>query len=54
MVAGFLSRLILATGNEEMVDDQLPYKHLFDILVFSLGFADITNYLVARMFLPNL
>jgi len=54
VVGWFLSRLTLLTGNEEMVDDQLPNEHLFAISVLSPWFDDIANYLVAGRFPRNL
>ena len=37
-----------------MVDDQLPYEHLFSISALSPGFVCISNYLVARRLHPNI
>ena len=54
VVADFLSRLTLLVKKEEMVDDQLPYEHLFVILVLSHWFSDIAKYLLAGWFPPNL
>ena len=54
LVADFLSRLTFHTSNEEMVDDQLPDEHLFSISVLSPWFVDMANYLVDRIFPPNL
>ena len=54
VVADFLSRLTMHLGKEEMINDQLPYEHLFAILVISPWFSDIANYLVAGRFPPNL
>eukprot|EP00253_Pinus_taeda_P023569 PITA_23569 len=50
VVADFLSRLDLPTGEEETVDDQMPYEHLFSISVLSPWFPDIANYLVSTQF----
>jgi len=47
VVVDFLSRLDLPTGEEGMVDDQMPDEHLFAISVLSPWFADIANYLVS-------
>ena len=44
--AYLLSTLTFPVGNEEMVDDQLPYEHLFSISILSPWFVDIENYLV--------
>lgn len=41
VVAYFLSRLTLPTGEEGMVDDQLLDEHLFVISVLSPWFADM-------------
>lgn len=54
VVADFLSKLALPTGEEGMVNDQLLDEHLFDISILSPWFADIENYLVSTQFLPNL
>lgn len=54
MVVDFLSRLTLLAENEEMIDDQLPTKHLFSISLIYSWFDDITNFLVAKKFPPNL
>jgi len=54
VVANFLSRLYLPTGEEGTVDDQMPNKHLFSISVLSPWFVDIANYLVSTQFLPHL
>lgn len=54
VIADFLSRLTITTRKEEMVDDQLPYEHIFSILVLSPWFVYITNYLVSGRFPPNL
>jgi len=54
VVANFLSRLDLPAGEERVVDDQLPYEHLFSISVLSPWFVDIANYLVSAQFLPHL
>ena len=54
VVAYFLYRLNLPTGEEGMVDDQLLHDHLFVISVLSPLFADIANYLVSIQFPPNL
>ena len=43
VVADFLSRLALPTGEEGMVDDQLLDGHLFAISTLSPWFADIGN-----------
>ena len=45
VVPYFLSRLVLPTGEEGMVDDQLPYEHLFSISTLSPWFSYIANYL---------
>ena len=47
VVTYFLSRVNLPECEEGMVDDQLPYEHLFAISVLSPWFADIANYLVS-------
>lgn len=44
----------MSTGDEGMVDDQLPDEHLFSISMLSPWFADISNYLVTTKFPPNL
>lgn len=54
VVAYFLSKSVFPTGEEGMVDDQLSYEHLLAILVLTLSFSDIANYLVAAQFPPNL
>lgn len=54
VVVDFLSRITLPTDDEDMVDDQLPYEHLFSISVLSPCFSDIFNYLLARSFPPNI
>jgi len=54
VVADFLSRLDLPASEEGIVDDQMPDEHLFAILVLSLWFADIENYLVSAQFPPHL
>jgi len=36
-----------------MVDDQLPYEHVFAILVLFPWFSNITNYLLSPHFSPN-
>eukprot|EP00253_Pinus_taeda_P022006 PITA_22006 len=54
VVADFLSRLDLSVGEEGLVDDQMPYEHLFSISVYSPWFADISNYLVSTQFPPHL
>jgi len=46
VVANILSRVNLSTGEEGMVDDQLPNEHLFSISILSPWFSNITNYLV--------
>jgi len=48
--ANFLSRLDFPVGEEGMVDDQMPYEHLFAISVLSPWFANIANYLVSTQF----
>ena len=53
-VAEFLSKMNLPTGEEGMVDDQLPNENLCVISVLSPWFADIANYLVSAQFPPNL
>jgi len=47
VVADFLSKLDLPTGDEGIVDDQMPDEHMFAISVLSPWFADIANYLVS-------
>jgi len=47
VVAEFLSRVNLPTGEEGMVDDQMLDEQLFSISVLSPWFADIANYLVS-------
>ena len=47
VVANFLSRVNFPVGEEGMVDDQMPDKHLFPISVLSPWFADTENYLVS-------
>ena len=37
-----------------MVDDQMPYEHLFAIPILSQWFVDIVNYLVSTQFPPHL
>eukprot|EP00253_Pinus_taeda_P010361 PITA_10361 len=54
VVADFLSRLDFPTGEEGMVDDQMPDEHLFAISVLSPWFANISNYLVLAQFPPRL
>ena len=54
VVADFLYRLDLPTGEEGTVDDQMPDEHLFAISVLSPWFADIANYLVSAQFPPHL
>eukprot|EP00253_Pinus_taeda_P025813 PITA_25813 len=54
VVADFLSRLDLPTGEEGTVDDQMPDEHLFSISVLSPWFIDIPNYLVSTLFPPHL
>eukprot|EP00253_Pinus_taeda_P015418 PITA_15418 len=54
VVVDFLSRLDLSGGEEGVVDDQMPYEHMFSILVPSPWFADIENYLVSAQFPPHL
>jgi len=54
VVADFLSRLDLLTGEEETVDDQMPDENMFAISVLSPWFADIANYLVSAQFPPHL
>ena len=53
-VADFLSRVNFPAGEEGMVDDKMPYEHLFAISVFSPWFFDISNYLVSAQFPPHL
>jgi len=52
-IADFLSRLAFPVDEEEMVDDQLLDDNLFPILVPSLWFVDIANYLVATWSPPR-
>ena len=47
VVADFMYRLDLPTGEEGIVDDQMLDEHLFSISVLSPWFADIANYLVS-------
>jgi len=47
VVVDFLSKVNLPTGEEGMVDDQMPDEHLFAISVLSPWFVDIANYLVS-------
>ena len=54
VIADFLSRVNLPTGDEGMVDDQMQNENLFSILVLSPWFADIANYLVSTQFPPHL
>eukprot|EP00253_Pinus_taeda_P026735 PITA_26735 len=54
IVVDFLSRLDLPVGEEGMVDDRMPDKHLFAISVLSPWFADIANYLASAWFPPHL
>eukprot|EP00253_Pinus_taeda_P004267 PITA_04267 len=54
VVANFLSRVNLPTGEEGMVDDQMVDEHLFSLSVLSAWFVDIANYLVLAQFLPHL
>jgi len=54
VVADFLSRVNLPTGEEGMVDDQMLDEHLFSISVLSPWFANTTNYLVSAQFPPHL
>ena len=54
VVADFLSRLVIPTGEEGMVDDQLPDEHLFSMSALSPWFADISNYLVDGRLPPNI
>lgn len=54
MVVYFYSRLTLLVGNEEMVDDQLQYEHLFSISVLSPLFSNVENYLVVGRLPLNL
>ena len=54
VVAYFLSILALPTGEEGMVDDQLPDKHIFSISTLSPWFFDIANYLVDGRLPPNI
>eukprot|EP00253_Pinus_taeda_P022334 PITA_22334 len=50
VVVDFLSRLDFLTGEEGIMDDQMPDEHLFAISVLSPWFADIANYLVSAQF----
>eukprot|EP00253_Pinus_taeda_P027739 PITA_27739 len=50
VVVDFLSRVNFPAGEEGMVDDQMPYEHLFAILVLSPWFVDIANYVVLAQF----
>eukprot|EP00253_Pinus_taeda_P033678 PITA_33678 len=50
VVADFLSRLDLPTGEEGIVDDQMSDEFFFSISVLSPWFADIANYLVSAQF----
>ena len=54
VVADFLSRLDLPTGEDGTVDDHMPDEHLFAISILSPWFADIANYLVSAQFTPHL
>jgi len=54
VVEDFFLRLTLSTRKEEMIDDRIPDKNYFSILVFSRWFSDINNYLVVGRFPPNL
>ena len=54
VVSYFLSRLTLPTYNEEMVDDKIPYEHIFSISVLSPWISNIANYLVSWRFPSNL
>ena len=54
VVANFLFRVNFPTGEEGMVDDQMPNEHLFVISVISPWFADIANYWVSAQFPPHL
>eukprot|EP00253_Pinus_taeda_P029173 PITA_29173 len=50
VVVDFMSRLDLPAGEEGMVDDQMPYEHLFAISVLSPWLPNIANYLVSAQF----
>jgi len=50
VVADFLSRVNLPTGEEGMVDDQMLDEHLFAISILSPWFDDKENYLVSTQF----
>eukprot|EP00253_Pinus_taeda_P006380 PITA_06380 len=43
-----------STGEEGVVDDQIPDENLFSISVLSPCFVDISNYLVSAQFPPHL
>ena len=54
LVMDFLSKPAFPAGDEGMVNDHLPYEHLFSILVLSPWSIDIANYLFVAIFPPNM